>query len=177
MSLTYPANFILIAAMNPCPCGYYGHPARECRCNATQVQKYLGHISGPLIDRIDIQIEVPAVEYRHLSGTSSGDSSEVIRNRAVEARRIQAERYQHVKNVNVNADIGPKELARYCKLSSDSQNLLKTAMESLGLSARGYDRILKVSRTIADLEKSLNINPEHLAEAIQYRNLDRDLWM
>lgn len=177
MSLTYPANFILVAAMNPCPCGYYGHPTRECRCSATQVQKYLGHISGPLIDRIDIQIEVPAVEYRHLTGTSSGDSSEVIRNRVVEARRIQTERYQHVRNVNVNADIGPKELTRYCKLSQDSQNLLKTAMESLGLSARGYDRILKVSRTIADLDKSLNIKPEHIAEAIQYRNLDRDLWM
>ncbi len=177
MSLTYPANFILVAAMNPCPCGYYGHPTRECRCAATQVQKYLGHISGPLVDRIDIQIEVPAVEYRHLSGTSSGDSSLMIRERVVEARRIQAERYQHLKNVNVNADIGPKELNRFCRLSQDGQSLLKTAMESLGLSARGYNRILKVSRTIADLDKSTDIKPEHLAEAIQYRNLDRDLWM
>ncbi|MFH0764892.1 MAG: YifB family Mg chelatase-like AAA ATPase [Calditrichota bacterium] len=177
MSITYPANFILIAAMNPCPCGYFSHPARECRCSATQVQKYLSHISGPLVDRIDIQIEVPAVEYRDLASTTSSESSDKIRERVVAARQVQSERFQHVKHVSVNADIGSKELAKYCRIDSDGQKLLKAAMDSMGLSARGYDRILKVSRTIADMERSLSIKPEHLAEAIQYRSLDRELWM
>ena len=177
MSLTYPANFILIAAMNPCPCGYYGHPTKECRCSATQVQKYLSHISGPLIDRIDIQIEVPAVAYRDMSSVNWGESSVSIRDRVIGARRIQMERFQHVKHSNVNADMGSREINRYCRIDSEGEKLLKAAMESMGLSARGYDRILKVSRTIADLDQSLNIKPEYLAEAIQYRNLDRELWV
>lgn len=177
MSLTYPANFILVAAMNPCPCGYFGHPTRECRCSSTLVQKYLSHISGPLVDRIDIQIEVPAVEYRDLSSPKDAESSANIRSRVEESRNVQAERFKRIKGITVNADMGPKELKHHCRLTPDGENLLKTAMESLGLSARGYDRILKVSRTIADMEKSPNIKPEHLAEAIQYRSLDRDLWM
>lgn len=177
MSLTYPANFILVAAMNPCPCGYYGHPSRECRCAGVQVQKYLSHISGPLLDRIDIQIEVPAVEYKHLAEETGGEPSDVIRDRVVKARHIQNERFQHFSDTSVNSDMVSREVRKYCKLGTDGEMLLKTAMDSLGLSARAYDRILKVSRTIADLESSLNVRPEHVAEAIQYRNLDRDLWM
>ncbi len=177
MSLTYPANFVLVAAMNPCPCGYYGHPTRECRCSAVQVQKYLSHISGPLIDRIDIQIEVPAVEYRDLSAEAGGEPSAAIRDRVVEARRIQAERFQHVRGMSVNADISPRGLERYCRLDEEGKKLLKVAMDTMGISARGYSRILKVSRTIADLDGAVEIRPEHLAEAIQYRNLDRDLWI
>jgi len=176
ISLTYPANFILVAAMNPCPCGYYGHPSRECRCTAVQVQKYLSHISGPLIDRIDIQIEVPAVEYKHLTAETGGESSATTRQRVIESRRIQAERFQHVKHLNVNGDMGSREIRKYCSIDSEGDKLLKAAMDTMGLSARAYDRILKVSRTIADLDNSLSIKPAHLAEAIQYRNLDRELW-
>jgi len=176
MSLCYPANFILVAAMNPCPCGYSGHPGRECRCSYTQIQKYRSKISGPLLDRIDIHIEVPAVEYNDLVGVADGEPSEKVRDRVLAARQIQRERFQHLKNVNVNADMGTRELRKTCRIDADGQNLLKTAMDTMGLSARGYDRILKVSRTIADLEESFSIKPEHLAEAIQYRNLDRDYW-
>jgi magnesium chelatase family protein len=177
MSVTFPANFNLVAAMNPCPCGYYGHPTRECRCSAVQVQKYLGHISGPLLDRIDIHIEVPAIEYKDLSGEATGERSSTIRGRVIAARRIQAERFQHVKNISVNADMGTREIRKYCKIDREGELLLKTAMDSLGLSARAYDRIIKVSRTIADLEGTMDIKPAHLAEAIQYRNLDRELWL
>jgi len=174
MSLTYPANFILVAAMNPCPCGYYGHQTHECRCSATLVQKYLSHISGPLIDRIDLHIEVPAVEYKDLTSDFKGESSESIRKRVLVARRIQIERFQHIAGMHVNADMSTREIRKYCRINAEGDKLLKQAMESMGLSARGYDRILKVSRTIADLGGSLEIRPEHLAEAIQYRNLDRD---
>ncbi len=177
MSITYPANFNLVAAMNPCPCGYYGHPTRECRCTATQVQKYLSHISGPLLDRIDIHIEVPAIEYKDMTSDASGEASSVIRKRVIAARHVQAERFQHVKSLSVNADMGTREVRKYCQIDKEGQALLKSAMDQMGLSARAYDRIIKVSRTIADLEESLNIKPEHLAEAIQYRNLDRELWL
>lgn len=174
MSLTYPANFILIAAMNPCPCGYYGHQTHECRCSPMMVQKYLSHISGPLIDRIDLHIEVPAVEYKDLASDVKGESSQSIKGRVLTARRIQTERFQHIQGMHVNADMTTREIRKYCKINSEGEKLLKQAMDSMGLSARGYDRILKVSRTIADLTGSVDIHPEHLAEAIQYRNLDRD---
>jgi magnesium chelatase family protein len=177
MSITYPANFNLVTAMNPCPCGYYGHPSRECRCSATMVQKYLGHVSGPLLDRIDIHIEVPAVEYKDLTGVTGGDSSDVIRKRVIAARKVQSERFKHIESLYVNADMGSREVRKFCPISKDGNALLKTAIDSMGLSARAYDRIIKVSRTIADLEGSTDIKPEHLAEAIQYRNLDRDLWI
>lgn len=174
MSLTYPANFILVAAMNPCPCGYEGHPTKECRCGPLQVQKYLSHISGPLMDRIDIHIEVPAVQYKDLAAESGGESSAAIRARVLEARRRQSERFQHIPKLHVNADMATREIRKYCRINADGETLLKTAMDTMGLSARGYDRILKVSRTIADLEGRLEIRPEHLAEAIQYRSLDRE---
>jgi len=177
LTLTFPANFILMAAMNPCPCGFFGHPTRECRCSVTQVQKYLSHISGPLLDRIDIQIEAPAVEYSELSKLESGEASELIRARVIDARAIQTERFQHQKTISVNADMGTREIRRYCKVGDEGERLIKAAMDSMGLSARGYDRILKVSRTIADLENNLHIKPEHLAEAIQYRSLDREHWI
>jgi len=176
MTVTYPANFNLVAAMNPCPCGYYGHPTRDCRCSATQVQKYLAHISGPLLDRIDIHIEVPAIEYKDLTSEMSSEKSEAIRERVMNARHVQTERFQHVQALTVNADMGTREIRKYCRIDKDGATLLKSAMDSLGLSARAYDRIIKVSRTIADLEGVLNIRPEHLAEAIQYRNLDREMW-
>jgi magnesium chelatase family protein len=174
MSLTYPANFILIAAMNPCPCGFYGHPTKECRCAPVQVQKYLSHISGPLLDRIDIHIEVPAVKYQELASEKSGESSANIRERVLKARGIQRERFQQIPKMHVNSDMGTREIRKHCRINSDGEKLLKSAMDSMGLSARGYDRILKVSRTIADLEGSSDIRPEHLSEAIQYRSLDRD---
>lgn len=176
VSLTYPANFVLVAAMNPCPCGYFGHPTRDCHCGFTQVQRYRSKVSGPLLDRIDIHIEVPAVEYKDLAGIGGGESSQAVRARVIAARRIQQERFQHLKHVNVNSDMGSREIRRVCKLNAEGQSLLKAAMDTMGLSARGYDRILKVSRTIADLEASFDIRPEHLAEAIQYRSLDREYW-
>lgn len=176
MSLTYPANFILVAAMNPCPCGYYGYNMtnKECRCSPVQVQKYVSHISGPLLDRIDLHIEVAPVRYDDLAAPSGGESSASIRSRVLEARRIQSERFQHAPKLHVNSDMGPRELRKYARISPDGEKLLKRAMDTMGLSARGYDRVLKVSRTIADLGRSLEIRPEHLAEAIQYRSLDRE---
>ncbi|MDP8229471.1 MAG: YifB family Mg chelatase-like AAA ATPase [Candidatus Electryoneaceae bacterium] len=177
ISVTYPTNFILAASMNPCPCGYYGHPTKECRCSTTQVQRYRQHISGPLLDRIDIQIEVPAVEYRQLAAETGGEPSADVGSRVIQARSIQAERFQHSKHTNVNGDMESRDIRKYCRIDADGAKLLKTAMDSMGLSARGYDRILKVSRTIADLDGSLKILPEHLAEAIQYRSLDQELWM
>lgn len=177
MSVNFPSNFMLVAAMNPCPCGYYGHPSKECRCNPAQVQRYLNHISGPLLDRIDIHIEVPAVEYKQLTDPSDGEPSAEIRERVTAARRIQAERYSRKKNTKINGDIGSRDIRKYCQVDKEGADLLKAAIDRMGLSARAYDRILKVSRTIADLEESVQILPQHLAEAIQYRNLDRELWL
>lgn len=176
MSLTYPARFMLVAAMNPCPCGYYGHPRRECRCSPPVVQKYRSHISGPLLDRIDIHIEVPPVEIRHLSAESTGESSSIIRERVMRARQIQQERFQHIAKVRLNADMTTKELKKYCRISEEGYQLLEQGMRALSLSARAYDRILKVARTIADLEDSPEIKTAHLAEAIRYRELDREFW-
>lgn len=177
MSLTYPASFMLAAAMNPCPCGYFSDPTRECTCTPPAIQRYMARISGPLLDRIDIHIEVPAVKYQELSGKPTGDPSSLIRKRVNRARRIQVERFKRRKNIFCNADMEPKDIRTFCTIDQRGDDLLRMAITKLGLSARAYDRILKVSRTIADLEGSPDIRPEHVSEAIQYRSLDRGLWM
>lgn len=176
MSLEFPANFMLAAAMNPCPCGYFTDPNKECTCNVGQIQKYMAKISGPLLDRIDIHIEVPAVKYKELSSEVKSENSDSIRKRVIAARETQQSRYSEIDHIYNNADIGTKEVRVFCRLDSAGAELLKMAMTKLGLSARAYDRILKVSRTIADLELSENIQSQHISEAIQYRSLDRELW-
>lgn len=178
MSIDYPANFMLVASMNPCPCGYFNHPEKECSCPPGTVQKYLNKISGPLLDRIDLHVEVTPVSFSDLSNiqTSTQEKSESIRERVLKARAIQAIRYENQPGVYANAQISSKQLQEICILNTAGQNLLKNAMERLNLSARAYDRILKVSRTIADLADSPDIKIEHLAEAIQYRSLDRENW-
>ncbi len=173
LSLTYPAAFMLASAMNPCPCGYYTDPTRECTCSVPTVQRYLSRISGPLLDRIDIHIDVPAVKYRELSSTATGESSAKIRERVEEARHIQLERFQSLPHLYSNARMDSKEIRKFCRLDDRGHELLKMAITKLGLSARAYDRILKVSRTIADLEHSEEIRSEFVSEAIQYRSLDR----
>lgn len=175
-ALEFPANFILVAAMNPCLCGFYTHPERECSCTPQQIQKYMARISGPLLDRIDIHIDVPAVKYKELSSQAKSETSDEIRERVIKARNIQLQRFSNVKHIFNNGDMGTREVRQYCVLDSASSELLKMAMTKLGLSARAYDRILKVSRTIADLESSGNILSQHVSEAIQYRSLDRELW-
>lgn len=176
MTIEYPANFMLVCSMNPCPCGNFGNPYQECTCTPAQIQKYQSKISGPLLDRIDIHIEVPTVKFQELSSTSVGEPSASIRERVIAARKIQEKRFSGVKNVYKNADMGSKEIRKFCKLDETSQSLLKNAMNRLGFSARAYDKILKVSRTIADLDGSENIQPHHISEAIQYRSLDRNYW-
>lgn len=175
-SVTYPASFMLIASMNPCPCGYYNHPTKACVCNPGQVQKYLNRISGPLLDRIDIQVEIVPVPFEKLSETRSGESSETIRQRVIAARKVQEQRFAHVPGIHCNAQMTPKMLAEYATPDETGLNLLRGAMERLNLSARAYDRILKVARTIADLDASPTIQSMHIAEAIGYRNLDRENW-
>jgi magnesium chelatase family protein len=176
LSLEFPANFMLAAAMNPCPCGYYTDPNKECTCTPPLIQKYMAKISGPLLDRIDIHIEVPAVKYKDLSKEEKSEPSTNIRERVITAREIQLNRYKEIPNVFNNGDMSSKEVRQYCKLDSSGEELLKMAMTKLGLSARAYDRIQKVSRTIADLDQSEQIQPQHISEAIQYRSLDRELW-
>ena len=176
IALDFPASFMLIASMNPCPCGFFNHPERECTCPPGGVQKYLNKISGPLLDRIDLHVEVTPVDFAELQGNREYEKSESIRKRVIRARETQAERYKESKGVYANAQMSSKQLKEICTISTAGANLLKTAMERLNLSARAYDRILKVSRTIADLEGSDDIKPEHLAEAIQYRSLDREGW-
>ncbi len=176
MALDFPANFMLIASMNPCPCGFYNHPDKACTCPPGAVQKYLNKISGPLLDRIDLHVEVTPVAFTELSKTTKGESSETIRNRVIAAREIQAVRYANSEGVYANAQMSSKQLTEICVIDHIGATLLKRAMERLNLSARAYDRILKVSRTIADLAASENIKPEHLAEAIHYRSLDREGW-
>ena len=176
MSVCFPANFMLVAAMNPCPCGYYNHPDRECVCKPGEVQKYLNKISGPLMDRIDLHVEVLPVPYNELSDKRRGEPSAEIRKRVIKARKIQELRYKDYPEIHSNAQMTTKLLQRYCVLDQRSQDALRNAMQRLGLSARAYDRILKVARTIADLDGSNNIQYEHLAEAINYRSLDRDSW-
>ena len=167
---------MLIASMNPCPCGFYNHPDKACTCPPGAVQKYLNKISGPLLDRIDLHVEVTPVAFTELSKTTKGESSETIRNRVIAAREIQAVRYANSEGVYANAQMSSKQLTEICMIDNIGATLLKRAMERLNLSARAYDRILKVSRTIADLAGSANIKPEHLAEAIHYRSLDREGW-
>jgi magnesium chelatase family protein len=176
LTIEYPANFMLAAAMNPCPCGYYTDPKNECTCTTLQIQRYMSRISGPLLDRIDIHIEVPAVKYKELAGKELGESSVTIRERVIEARKRQTERFKNRKGIYGNADMGSRDIREHCGIDSAGQELLKMAITKLGLSARAYDRILKVSRTIADLAGTEDIRPEHVSEAIQYRSLDRNLW-
>ncbi len=175
-SVEYPASFMLVAAMNPCPCGYYNHPEKECVCGPGNVQKYLNKVSGPLLDRIDIHVEVTPVPFRELSRATSSERSELVRERVVQARKIQEERFASKKGVYCNAQMSTRMLQEICVISDEGQTLLKTAMERLSLSARAYDRILKVARTIADLDASPDIRTDHLAEAINYRSLDRENW-
>jgi len=175
-AVDYPASFMLVASMNPCPCGYFNHPDKDCVCAPGIVQKYLNRISGPLLDRIDIHIEVIPVPFDKLSEARPSESSALVRERVQKAREIQEKRYQNANGIHTNAQMSTRMLRKYCEPDKPGQNLLKTAMERLGLSARAYDRILKVSRTIADLGESEKILPEHLAEAIQYRSLDREGW-
>jgi magnesium chelatase family protein len=176
IALDFPASFMLIASMNPCPCGFFNHPEKECTCPPGAVQKYLNKISGPLLDRIDLHVEVTPVPFNELSSAKNSDNSTVIRERVIKAREMQAERYKNNPGIYCNAQISSKMLKEICVIDNVGQNLLKAAMEKLNLSARAYDRILKVSRTIADLNGSEKIKPEHLAEAIQYRSLDREGW-
>ncbi|MCB8994068.1 MAG: YifB family Mg chelatase-like AAA ATPase [Bacteroidales bacterium] len=175
-SIEFPANFTLVASMNPCPCGYYNHPEKECVCGPGMVKKYLSKISGPLLDRIDIQMEVVPVPFRQLSELREAEKSEIIRERVMIARRMQEKRFSDTGGVYSNAQMNSRHLRKFCQIGEEGQTLLKNAMDKLGLSARAYDRILKVSRTIADLDQEENILPHHLAEAINYRNLDRETW-
>lgn len=175
-AVDYPASFMLVSSMNPCPCGYYNHPEKECVCSPGIVQKYLNKISGPLLDRIDLHIEVVPVPFSKLSAAQTGESSKDVRKRVMKARKIQENRFNESKEIHCNAQMSSKMIRTYCQLEEASIALLKSAMERLGLSARAYDRILKVSRTIADLEDAPIIKTQHIAEAIQYRSLDRDSW-
>ncbi|QQS35001.1 MAG: YifB family Mg chelatase-like AAA ATPase [Ignavibacteriales bacterium] len=176
LSLEFPANFMLASAMNPCPCGFFTDPTKECTCSPPIIQKYMSKISGPLLDRIDIHIEVPAVKYKELSSDIKSEGSNEIRKRVINARKVQFNRFKDLKHIFNNGDMGTKEVRQYCKLDQPGSELLKMAMTKLGLSARAYDRILKVSRTIADLDGSEEIMSNHISEAIQYRSLDRELW-
>ena len=176
MAIDFPANFMLIASMNPCPCGFYNHPDKECTCPPGAVQKYLNKISGPLLDRIDLHVEVTPVAFSELSSTGKGENSASIRERVIKARDIQTERYKDHPGMYANAQMSSKQLREICVINQAGEALLKRAMERLNLSARAYDRILKVSRTVADLSGSADIKAEHLAEAIQYRSLDREGW-
>lgn len=176
VSIDYPANFMLVASMNPCPCGYYNHPDKECLCGPGNVQRYLSRVSGPLLDRIDLHVEVVPVSFDEMTQQRKVESSEAIRERVVRARSIQTKRFQGNDSIFCNAMMPSNVVKDICVVGEAGMNLLKTAMERLGLSARAYDRILKVSRTIADLAGTPEIRPEHLAEAIQYRSLDREGW-
>ncbi len=174
-STTFPANFMLIAALNPCPCGYRGDPRRQCHCSVPQIERYMARISGPLLDRIDIHIEVPAVPFRELSEGPSGTSSAEMRAQVAAAREAQARRFQGTRTRH-NADMSHRQVRQFCRLDSAGRELLKGAMSELGLSARAHDKILRTARTIADLEGSESIQAAHLGEAVNYRMLDRQMW-
>ncbi|MCK4633046.1 MAG: YifB family Mg chelatase-like AAA ATPase [candidate division Zixibacteria bacterium] len=175
-TLTYPAGFMLIAAMNPCPCGYYGDPSNECTCSASEIQRYMSRISGPLMDRIDIHISIPSVKFKELSGECRGEKSELIVDRVNNARQAQIKRFEDEEKIFCNAHMESRDIRKYCVIDDKSQSLLSMAISRQGLSARAYDRILKVSRTIADLAGLEKIDMSHVAEAIHYRTLDRQLW-
>lgn len=175
-SVDYPASFMLIAAMNPCPCGYYNHPEKQCICGSAIVQRYLSRISGPLLDRIDLHVEVTPVAFKELTDIQQGEKSATIRARVIDVRKIQQERFKALKNLHSNAQMGSKLVRQYCVLDESSRQLIKVAMERLGLSARAYDRILRVARTIADMDGSTDIQTQHIAEAIHFRSLDRENW-
>lgn len=175
-NFTLPCSFMLVASMNPCPCGYHHHPTRKCVCTPAQIQRYMNKISGPLMDRIDIQVEVESVPFDDISKAPKGEPSSAIRERVLKARQIQHERYKKVKGIHCNAQMTTSLLQQYVELDDQALTMLRTAMKKLNLSARAYDRILKVSRTIADLSGSENVTSQHIAEAIGYRNLDRDGW-
>ena len=174
-SLTYPCNFMFVASMNPCPCGFYGSKDKECTCTPEAISRYMGKISGPLLDRIDIQIEVTPVKYQKIASEEKIESSEVIKHRVDSARKIQLDRYKQY-GIFSNSELTPSLSNIYCKLDLKSKEIVQNAFERLGLSARGYERILKVARTIADLDEKENIEAKHIAEAIQYRSLDRKYW-
>src|SRR5579864_2350900 len=176
LSLSFPSRFMLAAAMNPCPCGFFGDPTRECHCTPPMIQRYVSKISGPLLDRIDIHIEVPAVKYKELRGNAEVECSGAVRERVLRAREVQLDRYRLEKGLYANSQMPSRLLRKHCAISADGEKLLETAIQRLGLSARAHDRILKVSRTIADLEGAECILPKHLSEAIQYRTLDRTYW-
>ena len=177
MSLSFPARFMLAAAMNPCPCGYFNDKSRECMCTPPMIQRYVAKISGPLLDRIDIHIEVPAVQYKELRGSAAAEGSAQIRARVMSARLIQKQRFSKAKEkIYANAQMNTRQIRAYCELSADAERLLERAMQQQGLTARAHDRILKVARTIADLEVAEHLAVSHLAEAIQYRTLDRSYW-
>ena len=175
-TVTYPARFMLVASMNPCPCGHLNDPNQECVCTPAQVQRYLGKISGPLMDRIDLHVEVAPVDFEEMSAERTGESSATVRERVVRAREQQSCRFGDAPDVYSNAQMDAQRVQEHCDLDEAGQNLLRTASDRLGLSARGYTRILKVARTVADLESSTCIQPQHVSEAIQYRSLDRDWW-
>jgi magnesium chelatase family protein len=174
-SITYPASIMLVCAMNPCPCGYLGDTRHQCVCSPSHIHRYRQRVSGPLLDRIDIHVEVPAVPYKDLSNEYCGEPSETIRSRLQKARHIQIERFRK-DNIYSNAKMRSKHIKKYCELQKEARDIIETAMQKLGLSARAYTRILKVSRTIADLVESEQINAEHVSEAIQYRTLDREMF-
>jgi len=176
-TLDYPANFMLVASMNPCPCGFYNHPEKDCVCSPDQVSRYLNKVSGPLLDRIDLHVEVTPVSFDEMASTRKSEESNTIRDRVIGAREKQTERFKNEKNIYSNAMMPPHMVKEICVINTAGRTLLKTAMEKLGLSARAYDRILKVSRTIADIADCDEIKIEHLAEAIQYRSLDREGWV
>jgi magnesium chelatase family protein len=176
-TVSYPANFILVGAMNPCPCGYFSDPLHRCICSPENIARYMGKISGPLLDRIDIHLEVPAVKYEDLTSVTGGEKSEPIRDRVNRARRRQLERFKEYPGVYCNAHMETVHLRKFCQLTDPARGLFKTALVKLGLSARAYDRILKVARTIADMDQAEQLDSHHVAEAIQYRSLDRKLWL
>jgi len=176
ISVTFPSRFMLAAAMNPCPCGFLGDRVRPCICSAAQIQRYRAKVSGPLLDRIDIHIEVPAVKYKELRSQHVAEDSNSVRQRVIRARQAQLKRYAEEKKVYANAQMPPKLIRKHCAISAEGEKLLENAITRLGLSARAHDRILKVSRTIADLDGSAGIQPNHLSEAVQYRSLDRTYW-
>ena len=175
-SIDYPANFMMVASMNPCPCGYYNHPTKPCVCSPAQVQKYLNKISGPLLDRIDIQVEITPVPFDELTKSTASENSAAIRERVMRARQIQERRFANEPGIHSNAQMTPRQLQSYAQPDERGKALLQTAMEQLNLSARAYDRILRVARTIADLDGSEKVQSLHIAEAIGYRSLDRENW-